>query len=75
MSDENHSGDDRALLPFEGEGESGRLIRRQWHDGRWFFSVVDVVGVLTDSPSPRQYWYDMKKRIQDEGFRELSAKC
>jgi len=32
--------DDQQLLPFEG---SGRLIRRQWHDGRWFLSVVDVV--------------------------------
>jgi hypothetical protein len=28
-----------ALLPFEG---NGRLIRRQWHDGRWFLSVADV---------------------------------
>jgi DNA-damage-inducible protein D len=65
--------DDRALLPFD-EGD-GRLIRRQWHDGRWFFSVVDVVGALTNSDTPRQYWYDMKRRIQDEGFRELSAKC
>jgi len=66
--------DDRALLPFDGEGD-GRLIRRQWHDGRWFFSVVDVVLLLTDTAAPRQYWYDMKRRIQDEGFRELSAKC
>ncbi len=43
--------DDQALLPFEG---IGRLIRRQWHEGRWFFSVVDVVGVLTDSGEPRR---------------------
>ena len=43
--------DDRALLPFD-EGD-GRLIRRQWHDGRWFFSVVDVVRLLTDSERPR----------------------
>lgn len=64
--------DDQALLPFEGNRQ---LIRRQWHDGRWFFSVVDVVAVLTNSDAPRQYWNDMKRRIQDEGFRELSAKC
>jgi hypothetical protein len=30
---------------------------------------------MTDSATPRQYWYDMKTRIQDEGFLELSAKC
>jgi hypothetical protein len=61
------------LIPFTEDG--GRLIRRQWHDGRWFISGIDVVGLLTDSATPRQYWYDMKTRIQDEGFRELSAKC
>lgn len=71
---------DRALLPFdaddgEGSGEPGRLIRRQWHDGRWFFSVVDVVGLLADSDAPSKYWSAMKARIQDEGFRELSTKC
>ena len=34
-----------------------------------------MIAVLTDSNTPRQYWYDMKRRIQDEGFAELSAKC
>jgi DNA-damage-inducible protein D len=65
--------DDRALLPFD-EGD-GRLIRRQWHEGRWFFSVVDVVGVLTDAQIPRNYWSDLKRRLaQDEGFSQLHAK-
>jgi hypothetical protein len=36
---------------------------------------VDVIGVLSDAPRPRQYWYDMRRRITDEGFRQLSAKC
>jgi DNA-damage-inducible protein D len=63
--------DDRALLPFD-EGD-GRLIRRQWHDGRWFFSVVDVVGLLTDSERPRKYWSDLKAKLREEGFDELSA--
>jgi DNA-damage-inducible protein D len=69
---------DRALLPFDGSagGESAdRLIRRQWHDGRWFFSVVDVVAVLTDAPIPRNYWSDLKHRLAKvEGFSELHAK-
>ena len=77
---DDDAGDDRALLPFDsGEGEggeqAGRLIRRQWHDGRWFFSVVDVVALLTESDTPRRYWSDLKRRITDEGFRQLYAKC
>lgn len=53
----------------------GQRIRRQWLEDRWFFSVVDVVGLLAQSAEPRKYWTDMKRRIQDEGFRELAAKC
>ncbi|MFQ5474976.1 MAG: Bro-N domain-containing protein [Candidatus Nanoarchaeia archaeon] len=37
-------------------------IRRIWHDDEWYFSVVDVVAVLTDSPTPRQYWGKVKDR-------------
>lgn len=68
---------ERAVLPFDNGETEGvrRLVRRQWHNGRWFFSVIDVITVLTDSEAPRQYWNDMKRRIQDEGFRQLSAIC
>jgi DNA-damage-inducible protein D len=68
--------DDRDLLPFEEEGsESIRLIRRQSHEGRWFFSVVDVVALLTDAQIPRNYWSDLKRRLaQEEGFTQLHAK-
>lgn len=37
-------------------------IRRIWHNDQWYFSVVDVVQVLTDSPTPRQYWGKIKNR-------------
>ncbi len=67
--------DDRDLLPFEESGESSRLIRRQWHEGRWFFSVVDVVAILTDSADPGNYWAQLKRRVRDEGFREVVTKC
>ena len=41
----------------------------------WFFSVVDVIGALTDSANPRRYWSDLKKQItQQEGFSELYEK-
>lgn len=37
-------------------------IRRKWHKGEWYFSVVDIIGVLTGSPNPRNYWNMMKRR-------------
>lgn len=50
-------------------------MRRVWHEGRWFFSVIDMIGLLTDSAMPRRYWTDMKRRLKDEGFDEVYAKC
>ncbi len=48
---------DNALVVFQ-----DKKIRRIWHENEWWFSVVDVVEVLTDSPSPRQYWGVLKGR-------------
>src|SRR3989338_1690086 len=39
-----------------------RKIRRLWYNNEWFYSVVDIVEVLTDSPTPRQYWGKVKDR-------------
>lgn len=39
-----------------------KRIRRIWHDEEWYFSVVDIVEALTDSPTPRQYWGKVKQR-------------
>lgn len=64
--------DDQAVLPFE---DSSRLIRRQWYNERWYFSVVDVIAILTEAQIPRNYWSDLKRRLaDDEGFSELHAK-
>ena len=52
-----------------------RTIRRSWHENEWYFSVVDVVGALTDSVNARDYWYKMKKRVNDEEKIELSTIC
>jgi|SRR5690349_106972 len=71
MSEMN--GDDQAILPFD-DGSAGRLIRRVWHEGRWYFSVVVVIAVLTDSERPWKYWSDLKSKMLGEGFTELSAK-
>lgn len=47
----------------------GKRIRRYWDDEKelWFFSVVDVVEVLTGSTIPRRYWSDLKIKLQKEG--------
>lgn len=45
------------LLPFE-----GKEIRRIWHDEQWYFSVIDVIEVLTESKNYKTYWYVLKKR-------------
>jgi len=37
-------------------------IRRVWEDDEWYYSVVDIISVLTDSPTPRQYWGKVKDR-------------
>ena len=37
-------------------------IRRIWHEDEWFYSVVNIVEVLTNSPTPRQYWGKVKDR-------------
>lgn len=50
-------------------------IRRTLHNNEWWFSVVDVVSVLTDSINPRDYWYKMKVRIQTDEDAELSTFC
>lgn len=49
-------------------------IRRIWHDEEWWYSIVDVVEVLTESKRARKYWSDLKKKLQDEGFNEVSDK-
>jgi DNA-damage-inducible protein D len=54
---------EESLVVFQGRG-----VRRIWHDGRWYFSIIDVVGVLTGSTIPRRYWADLKKKLSEEGF-------
>jgi len=39
-----------------------KKIRRMWHEDEWYYSVVDIIAALTDSPTPRQYWGKVKER-------------
>ncbi len=54
---------------------NGKSIRRKLIQDKWFFSVVDVVGVLADSENPRDYWYKMKIREKESSNIELSTFC
>jgi len=58
-----------ALIVFQGKD-----IRRKWHEGEWWFSVVDVICVLTESKDSKDYWYRLKKREAEQGI-ELSTIC
>ncbi|MEK7103287.1 MAG: Bro-N domain-containing protein [Patescibacteria group bacterium] len=49
-------------------------IRKTIHNNEWWFSVVDVVAALTGSDRARKYWNDLKKKIEEEGYIQLSAK-
>ena len=52
----------------------GKRIRRIIHQNEWWFSIVDVIEVLTGSERPRKYWNDLKKKLSDEGYVEVSEK-
>ena len=51
-----------------------KKVRTHWDAEReeWYFSVVDVVGVLTDSPDPRNYWKVLKHRLKKEGNQSVT---
>src|SRR3989337_3646745 len=52
----------------------GDKIRRTLHNNEWWFSIVDIVEVLTGTERPRKYWSDLKKKLSEEGYDELSEK-
>jgi prophage antirepressor-like protein len=55
----------------------GKQVRTYWDakEEQWYFSVIDVVEILTNSPNPRDYWFKMKLRIKTEDGLELSTIC
>ena len=55
--------EEKALVVFEGKN-----IRRIWQNEEWWFSIIDIVEVLTGSTIPRRYWSDLKIKIKEEGF-------
>ena len=64
--------DEQTLVAFEKQS-----IRRHFDETeeKWFFSVIDVVAILTGSANPRDYWFKMKTRVHSEDGIELSTIC
>lgn len=54
-----------------------KQVRTHWDDEqeKWYFSVIDVIEILTDSSNPRDYWFKMKVRVKTEDGLELSTIC
>jgi hypothetical protein len=67
MSEENN----KLIAIFE-----DHPVRRAWveKDEKWYFSVVDIIAILTDSIDPRKYWNKLPQRLRDEGS-EVVTKC
>ena len=61
---------EEALVVFQGKG-----IRRTWQDDEWYYSVIDVVGILSESQDPRNYWKVLKHRLAQEGGDETVTNC
>ena len=53
-----------------------KQVRTQWDADKqkWFFAVIDVVEILTGSDRPRKYWSDLKTKLSQEGYIEVSEK-
>jgi len=54
---------EKSMVVFEGKN-----LRRTWHNDEWYYSVVDVIKILTDSSNPRRYWSDLKIKLREEGL-------
>ncbi len=70
MAEEKEKNEDTHIAIFK-----GNAIRRKFIGDKWFFSVVDVVGALTDSVDAKDYWYRLKIREKESSEIELSTFC
>ena len=51
-----------------------KKVRRKWFNDEWFYSVVDIAGILSESSNPNNYWKVLKSRLKKEGS-ELVTNC
>ncbi len=62
--------EEQHLIPFEGSD-----IRKVWHAEQWYFSIYDVLQILTNTTNPKRYWSDLKKRdleLDKQGGTQIS---
>ena len=52
----------------------GRGIRKIIYNNEWWFSIIDIVEVLAETERPRKYWHDLKAKLINEGYSEVSEK-
>ncbi|MDP2156871.1 MAG: hypothetical protein Q8K68_04080 [Nitrospirota bacterium] len=52
----------------------GKQLRKVFHEGEWWFSIIDVIEVLVGGDRPRKYWNAPKKKLFQEGYDQLSEK-
>lgn len=62
--------ENKELVLFE-----NKKIRRSKYNNEWYYSVVDIIEAITESEKPRDYWYRLKKRLEEEELSELSTNC
>ena len=52
----------------------GKKVRKSIHNNEWWFSIIDIVEALTGTERPRKYWNDLKRKLVEEGYFEVSEK-
>lgn len=66
---ENELNENKEMVLFENS-----KIRRQMYNGEWYYSIIDIISILTASNRPKKYWSDLKKKLEGEGFFQTSEK-
>lgn len=63
----NDLSENKELVLFENS-----KIRRQKYNGKWYYAIVDIVEILTESNNPHAYWRKLKQRLKDEGSESVT---
>ena len=66
----NELEENKELVLFE-----NRKIRRQKYNNEWYYSIVDIIEILTESKDAGAYWRKLKQRLKEENFSESVTKC
>lgn len=62
------------IIFLEDQREERHTIRKVWHNGRFYFSILDIIAALKISQQPRSYWPQLKERVKEEGFEEAVSR-